>query len=102
MAELFLVEPGPRPPFWEVPQHLWGDGCDFDSDGDSEPDPATPEWTYLWATLRPGLSAFINISPVEEARTLVLRIESDDEDLVRRAAAFLADSTGGRISANFP
>jgi len=50
IAKYFLVNPGPRPPYPQVAEYLWGANCNFDWEGDSYPDPHTTEWTSLWMT----------------------------------------------------
>jgi hypothetical protein len=51
MARFLLTSPGSRPPFYRVAQHLWGAGCNFDSDGDSD-FPDARDWTELTVVLR--------------------------------------------------
>lgn len=100
MHKLYLIDPGPRPPYYEVAQALWGDR-DFDSDGDSgTPDAA--DWTELSVILRPGYAERVDIDPVGEATRLVLCIRSESEELVRRAGDFLRRRTGGSLGASAP
>jgi hypothetical protein len=93
--EVWLLSgPGPRPPFAEVAQHLWG-GVDFDSDGNSET-PADVTWTELTVIRRPKYDERVDIDPLSED-PLVLRIASETPGLARRAAEFLARSCGGTL-----
>jgi hypothetical protein len=99
----FLAGPGPRPPYREVAHHLWGEGCDVDSDGNSEPDPATPDWTELTVILRPGETQRIDVDPIVDEehgqiRPLILIVTSQNEALARKAAHFLRDRCGGRLT----
>lgn len=76
---------------------LWGDGCDFDSDGDSNAADARG-WTELTVELRAPGELRVDIDPLEDAETLVLWKRSDHADLAQRAAEFLADRCGGTLS----
>ena len=92
----FLVRnPGPRPPFPAVAEHLWGAGVDFDSDGDSRT-LEDPNWTELTVIRRDGTGERIDIDPVAEG-PLTLQVVSESRDLALRAAAFLAEATGGDL-----
>lgn len=92
----YLVNPGPRPPYGDVAAHLWGEGCDIDSDGDSDPSDAT-DWTELTVILRPALRLRLDVDPVEGAQPLTLWIRSEDETTAAKAAAFLAARAGGEL-----
>jgi hypothetical protein len=95
----FLIfAPGPRPPFSSVAEHLWGKGCDFDSDGDSA-NPDARDWTELTVTRRPQYVERVDVGPVEGYPTLVLRVRSDRKALAEKAAKFIAKYTGGRLQA---
>lgn len=96
MPKLYLIDPGPRPPYQEVGQQLWGDG-DFDSDGDSSA-PGATDWTELTISLRPECVERIDIDPVSTPGRLVLCVSSESEDLVRRTGEFLAQRTGGSLA----
>ena len=62
--------PGPRPPFPAVAEHLWGVGVNFDSDGDSSTF-EDPNWTELTLIRRDGTGERIDIDPGgEEPSTL--------------------------------
>jgi hypothetical protein len=96
LHEFYLIDPGPRPPYGEVAAHLWGQGCDIDSDGDSYPPNAT-DWTELTVILRPALRLRLDVDPVEGALPLTLWIRSEDEATAAKAAAFLAARAGGEL-----
>lgn len=51
-----ITPEGPLPACYLVAEHLWGPGCNIDSDGDSKT-PDDRHWTELTLTLRtePGL-----------------------------------------------
>ena len=104
MARFLLTAPGPRPPYFRVAEHLWGQGCDFDSAGDSS-EPEATDWTELTVTLRSkpweqdaGVEERIDIDPVDAGDPLVLAISSDSEALARRTAEFLQGTAGGKLS----
>ena len=86
---------GPRPPFPEVAEHLWGVGVDFDSDGDST-SPNDPQWKELTVERRMPPGERVDIDPVSEV-PLVLKIVASSDVLARRAAEFLRDRTNGRL-----
>lgn len=103
MARFFLRGPGPRPAYYKIAEHLWGVGCDFDSDGNSSHPDAT-DWTELTVSLRPteqdsrDSEQRLDIDPADDPHRLVLEITSDSDDLARRAAEFLRDTAGGDLS----
>ena len=92
---VYLIDPGPRPPFWQLAFELWGDS-DFDSDGDSR-SPDDDAWMCLTLSLRGEDRARIDIDPVS-LDPLVLEIRGEPEALVQKAAAFLVRVSGGSIS----
>src|SRR6187402_1243414 len=94
--ELLLVSPGPRPPYWTVAEHLWGEGCDFDSDGDSSP-PDSQSWTELTVILRSDTTQRVDIDPLSK-EPLVLVIRSEQAELASKAAEYLSATTGGVIA----
>ena len=61
-----LSEPGPRPPYYAVAEHLWGPGCNIDSDGDSFPRDAS-NWTELTIVLRSGFGRRVDVDPANDA-----------------------------------
>ncbi len=84
--------PGPRPPYSKVADHLWGSGCNFDSDGNSD-HPETTDWTELTVTLRAppwqqgvGTDERVDVDPLGGGEPLVLAIVSESDDLARREA----------------
>jgi hypothetical protein len=91
---IHLREPGPRPAYYLVAHHLWGAGCNIDSDGDS----ATPEdtnWTELSLFLRGApASEQVHVDPVSEL-PLILKIRSPSEELCKRVAKYLNSTSGG-------
>lgn len=100
MHKLYLIAPGPRPPFYEVAQALWGN-ADFDSDGDSDT-PDAVDWTELTLSRRPDEVERVDVDPVGGAGPLVLCIKSENAELTRRAADFLWQRAGGSLSASTP
>jgi len=94
-TKYFLVGPGPRPPFYELPKHLWGPNCDYDSDGNSSEKDAS-DWTELYAALRPECKEVVVVSQVA-ASPLVLCISSKDQSLALKAATFLKKRSGGEL-----
>ena len=98
MHTLYIIRPGPRPPFGELAEHLWGAGCNINSDGDSA-DPWDVGWTELTVELRDGgtVDDRVDVDPVSE-EPLVLKVQSRSSDLVHRAAEFLARATSGVIA----
>ena len=93
---LYLRNPGPRPAYYFLAEHLWGVGCNIDSDGNSD----TPEdngWTELSLFLRgaPSLEQ-VDIDPISES-PLVLKIQSPSQVLCERVAQYLANTAGGTI-----
>lgn len=100
MHRLYLIDPGPRPPYYEVAQALWDDR-DFDSDGDSSI-PDARDWTELTVALRPDGVERVDIDPVSDAGGLVLCIRSDIGALARRAGDFLQRRSGGSLAASPP
>jgi hypothetical protein len=97
LHSFLIVAPGPRPPFYSVAEHLWGEGCDVDSDGDSSA-PGARDWTELAIALRPALEEWVEIEPVGGLSRLALRVKSNSLKLAEKAARFLAKYTGGKCS----
>ena len=76
-----------RPAFWKLAEHLWGTGCDIDSDGDSRT-PDDEEWPELTLSLRGKPDQHVTVDPLpEEPSTLAVR--STDPGLAKKAAAYL-------------
>lgn len=97
MHIFYLFSPGDRPPYYKLAEHLWGAGCDIDSDGNSASRDAR-DWTELMICLRPSWNERIDIDPVSSAEQLVLSIRSNDEKLAHRAAVFLHEVAGGELT----
>ena len=97
MAEtvLYLVGPGPRPPYVLVAHHLWGH-ANIDSDGNSA-HPGDTQWTELTLISRDELDQRVDIDPAEND-PLVLKVRSNSSSLAKRTAQFLAQHTGGTTS----
>src|SRR5262249_50280941 len=96
-----LIAPGPRPFWGDVAEHLWGPGCNYDSDGNA--DQAPPDgWTELTVSLRPDCEQRVDIDPLDDREPLILVIRSDDEELARKAAIFLRSEAGGGLSDDPP
>lgn len=98
---VYLVGPGDRPAFSAVADHLWGMGCDIDTDGDSG-FPDDHAWTELSLRLR-VLNPWqqVHIDPVSTA-PLVLAIRSPGERLALQAAQFLQTRAGGELVTQWP
>lgn len=83
---------GRRPAYWKLAAHLWGAGCNIDSDGNSQT-PDDEEWTELTLSLRGAPGQHVTVDPIPgEASTLAVR--SADPTLAEKVAAFLSDSRG--------
>src|SRR5262245_766927 len=94
---IYLTAPGPRPFSGDVAEHLWGPGCDYDSDGND--DQALPDgWTELTVALRPGCEQRVDIDRLDDREPLVLVIRSEHKELARIAALFLRSEAGGELS----
>jgi hypothetical protein len=97
MHSFLLSSPGNRPPYYALAEHIWGAGCDIDSDGNSSSPDAT-NWTELTMSLRPRGDERIDIDPLSATEPLVLSIRSEKAELAHRAAIFLRDATGGHLT----
>lgn len=95
----YVVSPGPRPPFAEVAKELWG-SADFDSDGNSS-EAGDTRWTELTVILRPGYVERVDIDPVSDD-PLVLKVVSASAELAERAARFIALSSEGTLTNQWP
>ncbi len=92
-----IVEPGPRPHYCRVAEHLWGAGCNIDSDGNSQT-PEDTQWTELTIELRGGDGQRVDIDPVS-TEPLVLQVRSSSLRLAEEVAKFIADHAGGATEA---
>jgi hypothetical protein len=99
-GDYYLVSPGPRPPVDHVPKFLWGEYCDYDSDGNSRR-PDSTDWTELDIALRPFRREWVGIGPIK-APKLVLRIRANSPELARRCASFLQNIAGGELKGTWP
>jgi len=81
---------GDMPPYYEVPYAIWGNGCDFDSDGDAD-HPDSVNWRELDAYLRPELKEIISIHyPAND--TELLLIQASSEIIFKKATQYLIDT----------
>lgn len=97
---VYLVAPGERPPFGQVPDHLWGPAANVDSDGNSRT-PDDTQWTELSLFLRGADDVEVYVDPVATS-PLTLQIRSSNAYLVERTARFLSEKTMGRIELSMP
>lgn len=95
MPRFLLHGPGPRPAFYLVAEHLWGTGCNVDSDGDSR-SAADDQWTELTLILRADSTQRLDIDPLS-ATPLVLAISASRIELGRQAGEFLQARCGGTL-----
>lgn len=104
---LRLLEPGPRPPYYEVVEHVYGVGSNVDTEGNSY-DPHTTQWTELYMQLRPSREEMLrgdwHTHPlvhiwIEETEP-VMCVGSDDESLALKTARYLAERTGAILQTN--
>ena len=94
--KLRLRSPGPRPAYFLVADHLWGESCNIDSDGNSR-NPEDTNWTELSLFLRDAPSSEqVHVDPLSE-EPLVLEIRSPSQVLCERVAGFLLAKSGGSI-----
>jgi hypothetical protein len=103
-----FTAPGDRPEFTQVPVFLWGEGCNYDSMGDSKP-LASCKWTWLYLCNREKPSEKLEIitertSPIiltgyaNFFSNLIMRSYSEDFTLAARTAFYLATFTGGQVA----
>jgi hypothetical protein len=90
-----IKNPGPRPAYYLIAEHLWGAGCNIDSDGNSRT-PGDTHWTELTLSLRGESSVRIDIDPLP-IDPLVLAVRSTQESLCRQAAQFIVNYSGGAL-----
>jgi len=86
---------GPRPAYHLIAEHLWGAGCNIDSDGDSRT-PDAHDWTELSLSLRGAPGQQLDIDPVA-TEPLALVVRSPHADICRKAAAFIVSFSGGTV-----
>jgi len=92
-----IINPGPRPPYYRLGDHLFGEDANIDSDGNSESLEDTT-WTELSVSLRDGKSPYVNIDPVSYD-PLVLEISCFSSELAKKTAEYLVKITGGKLEA---
>ena len=97
---LRLIGPGPRPPYYEVVEHVYGVGSNVDTEGDSH-DPNTTQWKELYMQLRPPRDDLLKRNPyvhvwMEETGTAMC-VGSDDEALALKTASYIAERTGASL-----
>ncbi len=85
----------PRPPFYLVTTFGWGDGHDFDSDGNSRT-PHDREWTELYCTNRSEPYERFNVE-VLSTPTQHIEISSVSDEAASRIAWFLHDALGDGV-----
>lgn len=78
-------------------EHLWGAGCNVDSDGDSRT-ADDDQWTELTLILRNSSQQRLDIEPLSLA-PLVLLIRASQADLGQKAAQFIQSVAGGTLQA---
>ena len=71
----------PLPPYYCIAYALWGEGVDFDSDGDSN-DPESTTWRELTIILRPDYKERLDIDPLKDDRNLLVMKATSNELLV--------------------
>lgn len=101
MFNYYLISPGERPLSISVARHLWGNDCDFDSDGNDDEAPVGG-WTELTVALRPECEERVDVDPIDGKEPLVLAIRSESADLAKKAALFLQLHSGGELSEQAP
>ncbi|PPT25622.1 hypothetical protein XarbCFBP8132_19775 [Xanthomonas arboricola] len=95
-----IKAPGPRPAYYRVAEHLWGAGCNIDSDGDSRT-PEDHDWTELSVSLRGAPGQQLDISPVS-TEPLVLVVRSPQASLCSKAVKFIVSFSGGTVESIVP
>lgn len=87
----------PLPAFNCIAEHLWGTGCNVDSDGDCA-SPEDRQWTELTLSLRGTSGERIDIDLLS-LMPLTLVIRSSHPTLCQRAADYIVSVSGGTIGA---
>lgn len=90
-----VVQPGPRPPYYRVAEHLWGAGCNIDSDGNSET-PEDSRWTELTIELRGSDEKRVDIDPLS-SEPLILQVRATSPALAEETAKFIVEWSGGKV-----
>ena len=94
--EISIARVGPRPPYRELVDHVYGIGANVDTDGDSIPASST-DWTWLYMSLRPQADIPVVVVSLSDDLSDLLLVQSNDQDLATRTASFLAYRTGGIV-----
>ena len=92
-----ITPEGPLPAFYCIAEHLWGAGCDVDSDGDCI-SPDDRQWTELTLSLRGTSGERLDIDPLS-IMPLTLVIRSARAVLCQRAADYIGSVSGGSVGA---
>ncbi|WP_231666480.1 hypothetical protein [Pseudomonas quasicaspiana] len=90
-----ITPKGPLPAFYCIAEHLWGTGCDVDSDGDCTGSDDR-HWTELTLSLRGTSEERIDIDPLS-FMPLTLVIRSAHAILCQRVADYIVSVSGGTI-----
>jgi hypothetical protein len=101
MFNYYLISPGERPHSISVARHLWGNECDFDSDGNDD-EALVGGWTELTVALRPECEERVDVDPIDDREPMVLVIRSEFADLAKKAALFLQSHSGRELSKQAP
>jgi hypothetical protein len=91
----FIYTERSRPPFYLVTTFVWGDGHDFDSDGNSRT-PHDTEWTELYCTNRSSPFERFNVEVLKEPRPRI-EITSADDSAASKIALFLLMELGEQV-----
>ncbi len=92
-SKFVITNPGPRPPYYKVADYLWGEGANIDSDGNST-NPEDTNWTEISICFRNKETPYVHVDPITE-NPLILEVRSNSYELAKKAAEFIAKSTGG-------
>ena len=95
-----IKAPGPRPVYYLIAEHLWGTGCNIDSDGDSRT-PEDSDWTELSLSLRGAPGQQLDIDPIS-TEPLVLVVRSPQASLCSKAVKFIISFSGGTVESMVP
>lgn len=98
MTKFWIAKPGPRRPFGEYVNFLWGSVHDCDTDGNAE-SASSRDWTELTVISRQDESDRVDIDPyAQDPLTLVVR--SRRPELAARLAYALVVSCGGVLTSS--
>ena len=92
-----ITPEGLLPDFYSIAEHLWGVGCNVDSDGDCAGSDHRL-WTELTLSLRGTSGERIDIDPLS-LMPLTLVIRSSHATLCQRVADYIVSVSGGIIGA---